>query len=155
MRPGMVLGKSPGPGDMFSGEKLSPVLTVWRWNQFSEIIERTATILRFSGEGHSVSIHTTNQSRQIELGLRINVGRVICNMPHAMANSGSWFSGLPFTDTLGCGTWAGNMTSDNINYRHFLNFTVISTPIKEHIPNEEEIFGDYLRKLRAEGHVSR
>jgi len=142
----MVLGEKAGPEDRFSGEKLSPVLTVWRWSDFVEIVERVKKMLSFSGEGHSVSIHSLNEDRQIMLAEQINVGRVICNMPHAMANSGSWFSGLPFTDSLGCGTWAGNITTDNINYRHFLNYTVLSVPIEEHVPSEEEIFKDYLEK---------
>ncbi|GAH35089.1 unnamed protein product, partial [marine sediment metagenome] len=144
----MVLGEKPGPEDRFSGEKLSPVLTVWKWSDFSEMIERTIKMLKFSGEGHSVSIHSLDQDRQIELALKVNVGRVNCNMPHAMANSGSWFNGQPFTDSLGCGTWAGNMTSDNINYRHFLNYTRLSIPIEEYVPSDEDIFGEYLSKLQ-------
>jgi sulfoacetaldehyde dehydrogenase len=142
----MVLGTKPGPQDRFSGEKVSPVLTVWKWTDFSEMVERTQKMLKFSGEGHSVSIHSLKEERQMELALKCNVGRVNCNMPHAMANSGSWFNGQPFTDTLGCGTWAGNMTTDNINWRHFLNYTWLSVPIREYVPTDEEIFGPYLKK---------
>ena len=71
----------------------------------------------------------------MELAAKTKVGRVNCNMPHARANSGSWSGGQPFTDSLGCGTWAGNMICDNINYRHFLNYTWLSRPIEEHVPN--------------------
>ena len=101
---------------------------------------------RFSGEGHSASIHSESDERREKLATRANVGRIICNMPHAMGNSGSWFNGLPTTDSLGCGTWAGNMTSDNIDWRHFLNYTTLSMPIEEHVPTDEELFGEYLRK---------
>lgn len=52
----------------------------------------------------------------------------------------------PVTTTLACGTWAGNMSSDNINWRHFLNYTWVALPIEEHVPTDEELFGDYLRK---------
>lgn len=142
----MVLGEKAGPEDRFSGEKISLVLTVWKWNDFNEMIERTQKMLKFSGEGHSVSLHSLKETRQEELALRINVGRVNCSMPHAMANSGSWFNGQPFTDTLGCGTWAGNMTTDNINYKHFLNYTWLSVPTEEYVPTEKDIFGDYLSK---------
>ncbi|MBN1555502.1 MAG: aldehyde dehydrogenase family protein [Phycisphaerae bacterium] len=142
----MVLGTQPGPEDRFSGEKLSPVLTVWTWTDFSEMIERLKEMQRFSGEGHSASIHTKIEERRVELAIKANVGRVICNMPHAMGNSGSWFNGLPTTDTLGCGTWAGNMTSDNINWKQFLNYTILSVPIPEHVPTDEELFGEYLAK---------
>ena len=142
----MVIGQKIGPEARVSGEKISLVLTVWKWTDFTEMVERTAKILKFSGEGHSVSIHSLNEDRQIELALKANVGRVNCNMPHAAANSGSWFNGQPTTDSLGCGTWAGNMTTDNINWKHFLNYTWLSTPIPEHIPTDEELFGDYLKK---------
>ena len=146
----LVAGEKIGPEDRFSGEKISPVLTIWKWSDFSEMVERTKKMLKFSGEGHSVSIHSLNAERQVELAVKTNVGRVNCNMPHAMANSGSWFNGQPFTDSLGCGTWAGNITSDNINWRHFLNYTWLSVPIKERIPDDEELFGDYLNKWGRE-----
>jgi sulfoacetaldehyde dehydrogenase len=142
----MVMGTKPGPEDRFSGEKISLVLTVWKWTDFSEMIERMKEMLRFSGEGHSASIHSTIDERLTELAVKANVGRVNCRMPHAAANSGSWFNGNPTTDTLGGGSWAGNMTSDNINFEHFLNYTWLSEPIAEYIPTDEELFGDYLAK---------
>jgi sulfoacetaldehyde dehydrogenase len=142
----MVIGEKIGREDRFSGEKISPVLTVWKWSDFDEMLDRVEKILEFSGKGHSVSIHTELDERRVKLALRAKVGRVVCNMGHTAANSGGWGAGLPFTDTLGGGTWAGNMTSENVNWRHFLNYTLVSMPIKEHIPGDEELFGDYLKK---------
>ncbi|HDM77531.1 MAG TPA: aldehyde dehydrogenase family protein [Deltaproteobacteria bacterium] len=142
----MVLGEKIGPEDMFSGEKLSLILTVWKWSDFDEMLERLKKILKFSGEGHSASIHTTREDRMEQLAIKANVGRVECNMPHCLVNTGSWYNGQPWTESLGCGTWAGNMTSDNINWRHFLNYTWLSVPVEEYIPTDEEIFGDYLKK---------
>ncbi len=142
----MVIGEKIGPEDRFSGEKISPTLTVWKWSDFSEMLDRLDAILRFSGIGHSASIHSERDERRVKLALKAKVGRVNCNMPHAAANSGSWFNGQPTTDTLGCGSWAGNMTSDNIDWRHFLNYTWLSTPIPEHISSDKELFGDYLAK---------
>jgi sulfoacetaldehyde dehydrogenase len=142
----MVIGEKIGPEDRFSGEKISPVLTVWKWSDFDEMLDRLGKILEFSGKGHSVSIHTELDERRVKLALRAKVGRIVCNMGHTAANSGGWGAGLPFTDTLGGGTWAGNMTSENVNWRHFLNYTLVSMPIPEHIPSDEELFGDYLKK---------
>jgi sulfoacetaldehyde dehydrogenase len=142
----MVLGNKAGSEDRFSGEKISPVLTVWKWEDFSEMVERMKEMHRFSGEGHSASLHSQNDDRKVELALKANVGRVNCNMPHAMANSGSWFNANPFTDTLGGGSWAGNMTSENVNYKHFLNYTWLSEPFPEYVPSDEELFGDYFTK---------
>ena len=142
----MVIGQKAGDEDRFSGEKISLVLTIWKWTDFSEMIERMKMMHKFSGEGHSASIHSQIDDRKVELAIKANVGRVNCNMPHAAANSGSWFNGQPTTDSLGCGTWAGNMTSDNINWRQFLNYTWLSDPIEEHIPSDEKLFGFYLKK---------
>ena len=142
----MVVGTKAGSEDRFSGEKVSPVLTVWKWDDFSEMVERMKEMHRFSGEGHSASIHSERNDRKVELAIKANVGRVNCNMPHAMANSGSWFNANPFTDTLGGGSWAGNMTSENVNYKHFLNYTWLSEPFPEYVPTDEDLFGDYFAK---------
>lgn len=142
----MVIGEKVGPEDRFSGEKLCPVLTVWKWTDFSEMVQRVRKILKFSGEGHSVSIHSRNDDRILELAKYANVGRVVCNQPHCHANSGGWTSGLPTTDSLGGGSWAGNMTSENINWKQFLNYTYVAREMPEYIPTEEEIFGTYLKK---------
>ena len=142
----MVIGEKVGSEDRFSGEKISPVLTVWKWTDFDEMLDRLEKILEFSGAGHSVSIHTENDERRVKLALRANVGRVVCNMPHAHANSGGWTSGLPTTDSLGCGSWAGNIFSGNINWENFLNYTLLAIPKEEYIPTEEELCGEYLKK---------
>jgi len=146
----MVVGEKIGPEDRFSGEKISPVLTVWKWTDFDDMLVRLEKILQFSGEGHSASIHTENDERRVKLAQRINVGRVVCNMPHAHANSGGWTTGLPTTDTLGCGTWAGNIFSGNVNWENFLNYTLLSIPKEEYIPTVEELCGDYLEKWGRE-----
>ena len=142
----MVVGEKIGPEDRFSGEKISPVLTVWKWTDFDEMLDRLEKILKFSGEGHSASIHTENDERRVKLALRANVGRIVCNMPHAHANSGGWNTGLPTTDTLGCGSWAGNIFSGNINWENFLNYTLLSIPKEEYIPKVEDLCRQYLEK---------
>ena len=69
--------------------------------------------------------------------------RVIVNQAHCIATGGSFDNGLPFSLSMGCGTWGGNSFSDNLNYRHFLNVTRIVRPIPERVPSEDEIFGEY------------
>lgn len=142
----MAIAEKVGPEDRFSGEKLSPVLSVWKWSDFDEMVQRARRILKFSGEGHSISIHTKRQERIDKLAIYANVGRVICNMPHSHANSGGWTSCLPFTDTLGGGSWAGNMTSENVCWKHFLNYTWVCQPVKDYKPTEEQLFGAYWKK---------
>jgi sulfoacetaldehyde dehydrogenase len=129
----MVLGEKIGPEDRFSGEKLSLVLTVWRWKDFDEMLNRLEKILEFSGIGHSVSIHTNRVDRMEELAIRAKVGRVECNMPHCLVNTGSWYNGQIWTESLGCGTWAGNMISENI-IQKFPQLYWLSVPVEDSSP---------------------
>jgi len=71
----------------------------------------------------------------------MTVCRVIVNQAHAIANGGSFDNGLPFSLTMGCGTWGRNSFSENLNYRHFLNTTRIVRPIPRREPTLEDIFG--------------
>jgi sulfoacetaldehyde dehydrogenase len=104
-------------------------------------------VYAWQGAGHSVGLHSTNADRALQLGLRLPVSRVIVNQAHCIATGGSFDNGLPFSLSMGCGTWGRNNFSDNMNYRHYLNITRISRPIAERVPNEEEIFGAYFGKF--------
>ena len=103
-------------------------------------------MLDVNGKGHSVGIHTRDEERALRLGLELPVCRVIVNQPHCFATGGSFDNGLPFSLSMGCGTWGRNSISDNLNYRHYLNITRIARPIAPNEPTLEEIFGDYWRK---------
>ncbi len=130
----------------FSGEKLSPVLAVYRARDFAHACEIVESIYAYQGAGHSVGIHTRNDAQPLELGLRLPVSRVIVNQAHCIATGGSFDNGLPFSLSMGCGTWGRNSFSDNLNYRHFLNITRIARPTPERVPADDEIFGRYFEK---------
>ena len=88
----------------------------------------------------------------MQLGLTLPVSRVIVNQAHCFATGGSFDNALPFSLSMGCGTWGGNSISDNLHYRHFLNITRVVHPLSSdrvHEPNVEELFGDYRRKRGA------
>ncbi|MDB5762310.1 MAG: succinate-semialdehyde dehydrogenase [Herminiimonas sp.] len=142
----MVEEAGVGPDYPYSGEKLSPVLTVYRARDFGHACEIIERIYGYQGAGHSVGIHTADDRHVLQMGLELPVCRVIVNQAHCFATGGSFDNGLPFSLSMGCGTWGGNNFSDNMNYKHFLNITRIVRPIPERMPAEEEIFGDYLRK---------
>jgi sulfoacetaldehyde dehydrogenase len=144
----MVKGEKIGPEDMFSNEKLSLVLTVWKWTDFEEELKTLKKNLLFSGIGHSCALHSKKPEQWERLAEYIPTGRVNINMPNTIVNSGSWFAGHEFTTTLGCGTWTKNSHSDNINYRHFMNTTRMAVEIPEYIPTDEEIYGKYLEKAK-------
>ena len=133
----------------FSGEKLSPVLTVYRARDFAEAREQVRAIYAFQGAGHSVSYHGSDDAHILDLGLHLPVARVIVNQAHAIATGCSFDNGLPFSLSMGCGTWGRNNFSDNMTYRHYLNITRIARPIPEQVPALDDIFGDYHRRHGA------
>ena len=142
----MVEETGTGPEYPYSGEKLSPVLTVYRATDFDHACAIVADIYAFQGAGHSVSIHSADDDHILRLGLELPVSRVIVNQIHCYATGGSFDNGLPFSLSMGCGTWGRNNFSDNMNYRHYLNITRISRKIAPREPALEEIFGEHFRK---------
>ena len=132
-----------GKDHPFSGEKLSPVLTLYRAANFDAAFRTMREIYDYMGDGHSCGIHTTNDAHVARLGHQMTVCRVIVNQAHAIANGGSFDNGLPFSLSMGCGTWGGNSFSENLNYRHFMNVTRIVRTIAPRQPALEEVFGRY------------
>ena len=130
----------------FSDEKLSLVLTVYRAKDFSAAKDHVQNILNFVGMGHSVGIHTKNDDHVRELAEELKVVRVLVNQAHTFGNGGSFTNGLNFTLSMGCGTWAGNSISENLNYKHFINITHLVREIPEDKPSEEKMFGGYWQK---------
>jgi sulfoacetaldehyde dehydrogenase len=147
----MVEESGVGAAHPFSGEKLSPVLAVYRARDFAHATAIAGDILRYQGAGHSVGLHSKDDARALALGLELPVCRVIVNQAHCFATGGSFDNSLPFSLSMGCGTWGGNSISDNLNYRHFLNITRVVRPLRapRHEPTEAELFGDYRRKFDA------
>lgn len=139
-------GAGFGAEHPFSGEKLSPVLTLYTARDFADAVRIVERIYAWQGAGHSVGLHSTVPERALQLGQTLPVSRVIVDQAHCIATGGSFDNGLPFSLSMGCGTWGGNNFSDNMNYRHYLNTTRISRPIAERMPSEAEIFGAYFKK---------
>jgi sulfoacetaldehyde dehydrogenase len=142
----MVLGEHVGPEDMFSAEKLSPVLTLWKYQDFSKAVQMVIDITGFSGFGHSCGIHSNNEGHIMELATKAKVSRMMVRQPQSYGNSGDWANGMAFTMTLGCGTWGGNITTENITWKHFLNVTWVSYPLPPVVPDPEVLFAPHFKK---------
>ena len=142
----MVEETGIGPDHPLSDEKLSLVLTLYRAKDFTQAKRIGAEILDHLGKGHSIGIHTQNMHHARELAEEIDVVRVLVNQAHTFGNGGGFDNGLPFTLSMGCGTWQGNSITDNLNYRCFLNITHLVTTIPEDKPGEKELFGGYWEK---------
>ena len=139
-----------GSDHPFSGEKLSPVLTVYRAGDFKHASDIAAAIMDYQGKGHSISLHTTIDQRALDLGLYMPVCRVIVNQVHCFASGGSFDNGLPFSLSMGCGTWGNNSISDNMNYKHYLNTTRIVRTISAVEPSLEDMFSEYWQSHQIE-----
>ncbi|MBY0270778.1 MAG: aldehyde dehydrogenase family protein [Burkholderiales bacterium] len=145
----MVEEKNTGKAAPFSGEKLSPVLTLYKANDFDHAFSTLRAIYDYQGDGHSCGIHTKNNEQIQRLGMEMTVCRVIVNQAHAIANGGNFDNGLPFSLTMGCGTWGGNSFSENLNYKHFMNTTRIVRVIPPREPSVDDIFSAYRKKYGA------
>lgn len=145
----MVAEDGVGHEHPFSGEKLSPVLAIYAARDFDEAALIVDRIYAYEGAGHSVGLHSARPERALQLGLTLPVSRVIVDQAHCIATGGSFDNGLPFSLSMGCGTWGKNNFSDNMNYRHYLNITRVSRPIPERVPSEREIFGEFFDQFGA------
>jgi acetaldehyde dehydrogenase (acetylating) len=103
-----------------SMEKLSPILAYYVVESLEEGIQRCAQILRYGGMGHTASVHTRNREAAREYGSRMPASRVVVNSPSTHGAIG-FTTDLEPSMTLGCGSWGGNVTSDNISPRHLLD----------------------------------
>ena len=72
--------------------------------------------------------------------------RVIVNQPHCIATGGRFENGLPFSLSMGCGTWGKNIFSSNMNVEHYMNVTRINTPIQKPIPSVDELLSAHFEK---------
>jgi sulfoacetaldehyde dehydrogenase len=148
----MVEEEGYGPSAPFSGEKLCPVLTVWKSADFKAAQDLVANVYNYQGNGHSVGLHTAlsgevMEQRAATLAENLKVARVIVNQAHTIATGGSFENGLPFSLSMGCGTWGKNNFSDNMTYRHYLNITRVVRPIPERVPRVEDLLKDYFSRF--------
>jgi sulfoacetaldehyde dehydrogenase len=136
----MVVGERPGE-ERFSGEKISPVLALWRYGTIDEAIGLIEKLHTFAGMGHSVGIYSFNRDYIHKVALAAKVSRILVRQAHAPSAGGHFHNAMPSTVTLGCGTWGGNITTENIHWKHFINVTWVSEPLPVSKPTEDEIWG--------------
>lgn len=127
----------------FSGEKLSVTMALYRAKDIDDAIRITNGIQAYQGQGHSCGIYSTSDANVLKLAGETYTSRVMVNQPQAPSNSGNLWNGMRQTFSLGCGSWGGNSTNNNISWRDLINETWVSKPLKETkvIPSDEELFG--------------
>ena len=132
-----------GKGHRFSGEKLSPVLAIFKYSGFANVLQMVADIFEVGGKGHSVGIASFDDEHIHRLALMAPVSRIMVRQPNVSGNAGSFTNGMPMTASLGCGTWGGNIISENISIKHYMNTTWVSRTIPEDRPTEQELLGEF------------
>lgn len=131
--------------DKISGEKMALFFALYRAPDFLAAACLAQEIQDGQGAGHSVGIHTTDDVKAHYLALHLPTCRVIVNQAHCFATGGSFDNGLPFSLSMGCGSWGGNGIDENFNWTHLVNQTRIARPIVPAEPTIDEIFGAYFK----------
>jgi sulfoacetaldehyde dehydrogenase len=132
-----------GKQHLFSSEKLCIVLAIFKYSGFDSALEMVRQIYEVGGKGHSCGIYSFNDDHVHQLALMAPVSRMMVRQPQSKTNAGSFTNGMPMTSSLGCGTWGGNITTENISLKHYMNVTWVSRPIPEDRPSDEELFGEF------------
>ena len=138
-----------GPENLFSGEKLSVVMALYKANDIDHAIELTNNIQSYQGQGHSCGIYSSSDENIMKLANITKTSRVMVNQPQAASNSGNLWNGMRQTFSLGCGSWGGNGTNNNISWRDLINETWVSKPLPQtkELISDEELFGDVMNKI--------
>nr|WP_263327210.1 aldehyde dehydrogenase family protein [Neobacillus sp. Marseille-Q6967] len=114
----------------FSIEKLSPIFALYTANSYEEAKEYCLKLLNLGGRGHSLALHTNDESVAKDFALEMPVSRIMVNTLSSIGAVGAT-TGLMPSLTLGCGSFGGNITSDNVSARHLINIKRMAYGIRD------------------------
>ncbi len=141
----VLIVKTPayGAADLFSKEKMCPVISAYAYTSWEDAVAIANANLQVEGRGHSVCIHS-NDKEKIEYAAKIlPVSRFLINQVCATNNGGSFFNSLSATTTLGCGSWGNNSISENLSWKHLFNVSRIAYVRPGSTkPSDEEIWSE-------------
>ncbi len=153
---------APLPSDLerlaehpFLAEKLMPVLGIVRSPSVGHGIDACALVTEHGGLGHTSAVYATDEDVINRFALQIRTGRILVNAPTAVGALGGVYNAMTPTFSLGCGTWGGSNTTDNVNYRNLLNIKAVSRrqtpPQWFRVPSDTYFNPGALENLRAIG----
>ncbi len=135
-----------GKEHFFSSEKLTTLLALFKYEgEFENALDMMRAIFEVGGKGHSCGIYSWNDDHIDRLGKAAPVSRIMVRQPNNKGNAGSATNGMPPTSSMGCGTWGGNIVSENIALKHYMNTTWVARPIPEDMPSLQELFGTFYK----------
>lgn len=138
-----------GPDHPFSGEKMTVAMALYRARDIDHAIKLTNDIQSYQGQGHSCGIYSQSDANIMKLANATRTSRVMVNQPQSASNSGNLWNGMRQTFSLGCGSWGGNGTNNNITWRDLINETWVSKPLAtpKTLPSDDMLFGDVIARL--------
>ncbi len=119
-----------------SMEKLSPILAFYVVDGLENGAARSYEVLSYGGMGHTAGIHTRSREAAVKFGAEMPASRVTVNTPTTHGAIG-FSTALPPSMTLGCGSWGGNVTSDNVSPLHLMDIKRVAfetRPVKSTRP---------------------
>ena len=125
----------------WSIEKLSPTLAYFVVDGIESGANRCEEILKFGGMGHTAGMHTQSREAAVRYGQQMPASRVVINSPTTHGAIGL-STDLPPSMTLGCGSWGGNVTSDNVSPIHLMDIKRVafeSKPVNKAQPPQPEM----------------
>ncbi len=125
-------------------------MTFYKVKGIEEAIDLTNRIQAYQGQGHSCGIYSYNDNNVMHYALETKTSRVMVNQPQAASNSGNLWNGMRQTFSLGCGSWGGNGTNNNITWEDLVNITWVSRNLDKpkELLSDEALFGDIMAKLQ-------
>jgi acetaldehyde dehydrogenase (acetylating) len=119
-----------------SMEKLSPILAFYVADGLAAAAKRSQEVLGYGGMGHTAGIHTRSREAAVQFGAEMPASRITVNTPTTHGAIG-FSTALPPSMTLGCGSWGGNVTSDNVSPLHLMDIKRVAfetRPVKSARP---------------------
>ena len=113
----------------FAHEKLSPILTLYKADNFEEAVDKALVLVELGGMGHTSVLYTDTrkQDRVDYFAKKLPTGRLLINSPSSQGGIGDLFNfRLEPSLTLGCGSWGGNSVSENVGVKHLLNYKTVA-----------------------------
>ena len=133
-----------GKDHFFSSEKLTTLLTLFKYEgEFQAALDMMQAIFNVGGKGHSCGIYSWDDSHIDRLASCAPVSRIMVRQPNNRGNSGSAFNGMPPTSSMSCGTWGGNIITENISLKQYMNITWVARPILEDMPESRVLLGEF------------
>ncbi|NLV34255.1 MAG: bifunctional acetaldehyde-CoA/alcohol dehydrogenase [Clostridiaceae bacterium] len=114
----------------FAHEKLSPVLAMYKSENFEDAISKAEHLIADGGYGHTSSVYlntSTAKEKLDEFISRMKTCRILINTPSSHGGIGDLYNfKLTPSLTLGCGSWGGNSVSENVGVKHLVNIKTVA-----------------------------